>query len=74
MVINYRCNFVKPGLQDVMNWEKKSNSWNKTTDSNVSNALRTVQLDKKYTFNVSYTTRHKRFGPMIQQKIDLENK
>ena len=40
-----RCNFVKPGLQEVMSWV--NNSWDKTTDSDVSNAL-LVYLDKKY--------------------------
>ncbi|KFM75291.1 Pogo transposable element with KRAB, partial [Stegodyphus mimosarum] len=64
MVRNHRDNFVKPGLQEIVNWVK--NSWDKITDSDVSNALRTGYLDKKYSFNDSYIARHERFGPMIQ--------
>lgn len=70
MVRNHRGNFVKPGLQEVVNWVK--NSWDKITDNDVSNALRTGYLDKKYSFNDSYIARHERFGPMIQQEMDLE--
>ncbi|KFM70044.1 Pogo transposable element with KRAB, partial [Stegodyphus mimosarum] len=70
MVRNHRGNFVKPGLQEVVKWVK--NSWDKITDSDVSNALRTGYLGKKYSFNDSYIARHERFGPMIQQEMDLE--
>lgn len=48
------------------------NSWDKITDSCVSNALRTGYLDKKYSFKDSYIAGHERFGPMIQQEMDLE--
>ncbi|KFM67136.1 hypothetical protein X975_10625, partial [Stegodyphus mimosarum] len=70
MVRNHRGNFVKPGLQEVVNCVK--NSWDKITDSDVSNALQTGYLDKKYSFNDSYIARHERFGPMIQQETDQE--
>ncbi|KFM59103.1 Pogo transposable element with KRAB, partial [Stegodyphus mimosarum] len=70
MARNHRDNFVKPGLQGVVNWVKTS--WDKITDSNVSNTLRTGYLDKEYSFNDSYIARNERFGPMIQQEMDLE--
>ena len=48
----------------------KKISWEKIDC--VSKALRTGYLDKKYSFNDSYIARHERFGPMIQQEMDLE--
>ena len=70
MMRTYRCNFVKPDLQEVVNWV--DNSWDKVTDTDFSNALRTVHLDKNYSYNDSYTTKNSRFGPMIHQEINLE--
>ena len=48
------------------------NKGNKITDSDVSNALPTDYLDKKYLFDDSNIARHERFGPMIQPEIDFK--
>ena len=36
-------------------------------DSDISDALRTAYIGKKYSFNDSCMARHETFGPMIQQ-------
>lgn len=59
IVISYRSNVVKTGLQAVVYWVK--NSWSQITDTDASNALRTGYLNEKYLFNESYIARQYRF-------------
>ena len=56
MEINQHGNFVKPKMQEVVTWVK--NSWEKTIDSCIANALRAGYLDKKYSFKDSAIAKH----------------
>lgn len=58
MTRNQHGNFVKPSLQEIVIWLK--NSWDKTTDSVVANALRAGYMDKSCSFNESSIARHER--------------
>lgn len=64
---NQRGNFVKPNLEELVTWVKKS--WEKITDSCVSNALRAGYLDKTCPFQESSIAKHERFGPLILQEL-----
>ncbi|XP_034967923.2 pogo transposable element with KRAB domain [Zootoca vivipara] len=70
MTRNQRGNFVKPNLQEVVNWVK--NSWDKITDSVVANALRAGYLDKRCSFTESSIAQHERLGPMVLKELELQ--
>ena len=52
-------NFVKPSLKEIVNWVK--NSWDKITD--VSNALRSGYIDRKWSFKENSIAGHETFEP-----------
>jgi len=64
---NQRGNFVKPTIQEVVNWVKKA--WEKISDETVANALRASYLDKKFSFEESSVAKHERLGPIILEKL-----
>ena len=70
MVRNERGNFVKPNLQEIVNWVK--HSWEKITDNCVSDTLRRGYLDKSYSFNESFIAKHEKFGSMILKEIEMK--
>ena len=72
MVRNDRGNFVKPKLQEIVTWV--ANSWNKITDSCVTNALRAGYLDKNFSFDETFIARYERVGAKIRQEIQLNEK
>ena len=67
MVRNERGNFVKLRLQEIVTWV--TISWNKMTDSCVTNALRTGYLDKNFSFHETSVTRHERVGAKILRQL-----
>lgn len=68
---NQRGNFVKPCLQEVVTWVKKS--WDKITDSCVAKALRAGYLDKTYSFKESYIAGHDRLGPLLLKEMEAQD-
>ena len=69
MVRNEHGQYVKPRLQEIVTWVKKS--WNKITDSYVANALRAGYLNKNFAFHETSIARHERIGPKILRENEL---
>lgn len=73
MIRNTRGNFVKPSIEEVVNWVKKS--WIKITDDCIKSTLKAGYLDISMPFTKTLIARHERIGHLICQKIkDAEYK
>lgn len=70
MVRNERGNYVKPPLQEVVNWVRKA--WDKVTNEMVAKALQAGYLDKKASFAQSSIAKHERLGPLILQALESQ--